>query len=176
MFNRKLMEFKKLNSAQVTTLRDFPVYSAKILNDYFRTFESGHGEDMPPCPVIHKDFVVPYFEEPLNTLFQKHIRQNPQAEYFLLDGSHRTTAANLTRNMIKVMLLATDENAQEAKQMKWKGKLYNNFGLKETIRGIIMDLVDHFRGTKIFQTVQQKTDRMADEEVIPQHMIKCHRK
>ena len=40
----------------------------------------------------------------------------------------------------------------------------------------IQDLVDHFHGTPMFQTIQQKTDRMINERVIPEHMIEYYRK
>ena len=169
------MELKKLSPSQVTTLRDFPVHSAQVLNDYFGIFESGRGEELPPCPVIHKDLVTPHFKEPLTSLFLEHVKNNPEAEFFLLDGSHRTTAATLTRSTLSVTLLSSDEDIRQAKQVKYKGELYY-LRLEETIDEAIANLIAHFRGTKAFQTVQQKTDKMADEEVIPHTMIRCYRK
>lgn len=168
------MEFKELSPTQVTTTRDFPVHSVEVLKEYFEIFKSGCGEDLPPVPIMHRNLVIPHLEESTRVLFQEYLRQNPQAEYFLLNGSHRTTSANLTRYMIKGILLATEEDIQRARQIKINGAMYNH-GLNDTIGGNIKNLVDNFRGIKMFQTVQQKTDRMANERVIPQHMIERHR-
>ena len=168
------MEFKELNPSQVITTRDFPVHSAKFLEKYFEIFQSGNGFDLPPVPLVHTDLVTLHFEEPISSILQEFLRQNPQAEYFLLNGSHRTTSANLTRHLIKGMLLATEQDIEQANQIKFRGEMYQH-GLHSSIIGNIRDLVDHFSGAEKFQTVQQKTDRMADEKVISQHMIEYYR-
>jgi len=133
------MEFKELNPTQVITTRDFPVHSAEVLEMYFEIFRSGSGGDLPPVPIMHRNLVIPHFEESTGVLLQEYLRQNPQAEYFLLNGSHRTTSANLTRHMIKGMLLATEEDIRQAKQIKLKGEMYHH-GLHGTIDGNVKDL------------------------------------
>jgi hypothetical protein len=168
------MEFKELSPTQVITTRDFPVHSAEILEKYFEIFRSGGDENLPPVPLMHRDFFMPHFERAESTLLQEYLNQNPQAEYFLLNGSHRTTSANLTRHMIKGMLLKTEEGIRKAGQIKFNGEVYQH-GLLDTIEENIRDLVDHFRGAEIFESVQQKTDRMSDEGVISQHMIDHYR-
>ncbi|MBN2096726.1 hypothetical protein JW752_05040 [Candidatus Peregrinibacteria bacterium] len=168
------MEFKELTPAQVITTRDFPVHSAEVLQRYFEIYRRGENDGLPPVPLMHKDLVVPHFDETTGDLFQEYIRQNPQAEYFLLNGSHRTTSANLTRNMIKGMFLRTEEDIRLARQIKFNGQPYQH-GLLDSIIGNIRDLIEHFRGTELFETVQQKTDRMVDERTMPQHMIEHYR-
>lgn len=169
------MEFKELDPTQVITTRDFPVHSAEVLKKYFEIFRSGGGRNLPPVPLMHRDLFIPHFEEPESAVLQEYLRQNQQAEYFLLNGSHRTTSANLTRHTIKGILLRTEEGIRKASQIKFNGETYQH-GLLDTIVGNIKDLVEHFRGTEMFQSVQQKTDRMTDERIIPQHMIEYYRK
>lgn len=160
----------ELDPAQVITTKDFPVHSAEVLQWYFEIYKNGEGDDLPPVPLMHVNHVAPHFDGVENTLLQEYLRQNPQAEYFLLNGSHRTTSANLTRHRIKGMLLRTREDIQEAGQIKFRGEMYQH-GLLDDIMGNIEDLVEHFSGTDKFQTVQQKTDRMVDARVIAEHMI-----
>jgi len=168
------MEFKESNPTQVITTRDFPVHSAEVLEKYFKIYQSGEGNDLPPVPLMHSDLVIPHFEETDRALLQEYLKQNPQVRYFLLNGSHRTTSANLTRHSITGMLLRTEEDIKQASEIKFKGEKYQH-GLHETVIGNIEDLVNHFRGTDMFQTIQQKTDRMVDERVISQHMIEHYR-
>lgn len=169
------MEFKELKPVQVITTRDFPVHSAAVLAKYFEMYQNAEGNDLPPVPLMRKDLIIPRFDTPEQSLLQEYLRQNPQAEYFLLNGSHRTTAANLTRRMIGAMILETREDIDNARQLKFKGKPYQH-GLLDTIEGNIDDLVAHFRGTSMFWSVEQKTNRMIDEMIIPRYMIDHYRK
>ena len=168
------MKFKEVSPTQVITTRDFPVHSAEVLEKYFKIYRSGNGNDLPPVPLMHSDLVIPHLEEADRTLLEEFLKQNPQVRYFLLNGSHRTTSANLTRHSIIGMLLRTEEDIKQASQIKFKGEKYQH-GLLETIIENIEDLVNHFRGTDIFQTIQQKTDRLVDERAIPQHIIEHYR-
>lgn len=169
------MEFKELNTAQVITTRDFPVHSAEVLQWYFEIYKSGESDDLPPVPLMHIDCVAPHFEEVESTLLQEFLRRNPQVGYFLLNGSHRTTAANLAKHRIKSMLLRTRKDIQEAGQIKFRGQIYQH-GLLDDVMGNIKDLVKHFSGTDKFETVQQKTDRMVNERVLAEHMIAHYQK
>ncbi len=168
------MEVKILSPSQVTTTRDFPVHSTEVLEEYFGIYQSGSGDELPPVPLMHRDIVAVHFDKSASALFQEFIRQNPQAEYFLLNGSHRTTSANLTRNAIKGMLLGTEEDIRLARQIQFNGQKYQH-GLHDTVTGNIQDLVEHFRGTELFETVQEKTDRMVERCAIPPFMIDHYR-
>jgi hypothetical protein len=168
------MEFKELNPSQVITTRDFPVYSAEVLEKYFEIYRNGNGNDLPPVPLMDSDFVIPHLEEPDRILLEEFLRKNPEVRYFLLNGSHRTTSANLTRHSIVGVLIRTEEDIQQTSQIEFKGKKYEHY-LPETVLGNIKDLVNNFRGTDRFETIQQKTDRMVDETVIAEHMIRHYR-
>jgi ParB-like chromosome segregation protein Spo0J len=114
--------------------------------------------------------VLPYLDDKLRDLFEEFYEKNPTAEYFLLDGSHKTTAATLSGNKIKVMVFDDEETIQEARRLTEKGVFFN-FYLDDTIEGNIETLIRHFQQNSLFQTVQQKTERMVNEKVIPSYMV-----
>lgn len=161
------MILKTLNSNQIITLNDFPVHNEQILKIFFRIYQKGCGKIMPPVPVLHKNFVS--FSGKLQEIFEEFVARNPQAEYFLLDGSHKTTAAALTGSKISIMIFETDKDVKKAYAMAEVGELFS-FILESTIRDIIHDLMKHFSKKSYFQTVQEKTMRMINEKVIPRYM------
>lgn len=167
------MEFVDLKPAEVITTRDFPVHSGEVLEGYFEMYKNGHGNDLPPVPLIHVERFFPHFDRQERGLLEEYLRQNPEVRYFLLNGSHRTTAATLTRNLIKGMVLETLEDIQEARRITFKGEPYEH-RLLGTIEANIDDMVAHFRGTGRFESIQQKTDRMVEEGVIPDWMMDHH--
>jgi len=164
------MQTIRLTPDRLVTLTDFPVQNEHVLKIFFRIYDEGCGRIVPPVPVIHKDLVIPAFSEVVREKFTEFAEKNP-AEYFLLDGSHRATAATLTGSKISAMVLKSKEDIVEAKQLANAGELFQ-FLLKDSMQGIIRDLVAHFAKNPIFQTVEQKTLRMCDECVIPKYMIK----
>jgi len=119
---------KALYSNQIITLNDFPVYNEQILKIYFRIFEMGQGKIVPPCPVIHKSTGIPLVErkgekaEKYNKLLLKFLEQHPKAEYFLLDGTHKTTAATLCRRHIPVVVFRSDKDIKDAKKLVERGE------------------------------------------------------
>ena len=164
------MKLKKLCPSQIITTRDFQVYSNDVLEKYFEIYRSGKGQELPPVPLIHKNLVMPHFENEIWKILMVCLEKNPQAEYFLLNGSHRTTSATLTHHSIEGVLLRTEEDISQANQIRYMGEKYWH-DLHPTIIKNIKDLADHFRGTLLFQTVQEKTNRMVEEKVIAQLLI-----
>ncbi len=161
------MKLKLLSPDQIVTLTDFPVHNEQILKIFFRIYQKGYGKIMPPCPVLHKSFVS--FSGKLQETFEEFVARNPQAEYFLLDGSHKTTAAALTGSKINVMVFETDKDIKDARAMVEVGELFS-LAVESTINDGIKDLIKHFDRTPYFQTVQEKTLRMITEKVIPRYM------
>ena len=119
------MKIKELNPSQIVTLNDFPVYNEHILKIYFKIFKDGYAKIIPPCPIIDKKMVISGFDENLNRLFKEFEKKHSKTEYFLLDGSHKTTAANLTGNKIKVMIFENDKDIEEAKKLVDTGDLFS---------------------------------------------------
>lgn len=167
------MIIKELSPNQIITLNDFPVHNEHILKIYFKVFRDGYKKMIPPCPVLHKGFVAPIFEK-IFLEFKEFQRKNPHAEYFLLDGSHKTTAANLTGNKVKVMILENNKDIKEAKQLVNSGELFS-LRVSDSISDNVKDLKKHFKKKQGFQTVEEKTKRMIKEKVIPAYMIKYYK-
>lgn len=163
------MQILKLSPNKIVTLNDFPVYDEHVLKIYFRVYQKGYGKAIPPCPIMHKDLVIPFFDDNLKKLFTKFIKNNPTVEYFMLDGSHKTTAATLTNHKIKAMVFKDEKDILEAKDLAKAGELFHYY-LKDTIQDIVKELAKHFKKTKLFQTVEEKTEKMKTEKVIPKYM------
>lgn len=168
------MNIRELSPLKLITTRDFPVHNAKVLDEYFALYRSGKGHELPPVPLVHRNHIMGHFVDADFKLFLEYIKQNPEAEYFLLNGSHRTTAASLTRSLIKCAILETDDDITECRQITFNGKPYEHL-LEDTLQENIQGVTNHFRGTRIFETVQQKTDRMVIARVLSDKLIKFGR-
>ncbi len=160
---------------QIVTLNDFPLHNEHVLKIFFRIYQKKCGKIIPPVPVLHKDSVAPYLNGKLRRTFIDFHRRNPNANYFMLDGSHRTTAATLTKFRIKVLILKNEQDIKKAKKLAETGDLFH-FYLKNTIKNITEELINHFRKKPYFQTVEQKTKKIIRKKVIPQYMIDYYKK
>ena len=167
------MKQKELHPNQIITLNDFPVYNEHILKIFFKICKDGYAKIIPPCPVVHKSLVIEDLGEKLKAKLKEFEKKHPKAEYFLLDGSHKTTAENLTGNNIKVMIFENNRDIQEAKRLVTAGELFS-LRAGDTIKQNAYDLKEHFTKNKGFQTVEEKTKKMVKEKVIPQYMIRCY--
>ena len=165
------MKIKELSADQIITTNDFPVHNEHILKIFFKVFKEGYGKMIPPCPILEKKVMVSGFDEKLKKQFKEFENTHPKAEYFLLDGSHKTTAANLTGNKIKVMLFENDKDIQEAKELVKIGELFSLM-VEDTIKKDVKEMTQHFTKKKGFQTIEEKTKKMVKEKVIPDYMIK----
>lgn len=164
------MQIKQLNANQIITLTDFPVHSEHILKIFFLVYRKKCAKIIPPCPVMDKSLVIPYFSGKLKDIFSKFAIQNPQAKYFLLDGSHKTTAASLTRSKIAAMIFRNDNDIKKAKKMVKTGELFS-LTVANTIAANAIELKNHFNKNKVFRTVEQKTELMVKKKVISPYMI-----
>lgn len=168
------MQIKKLSPDQIITLNDYPVHNEQVLKIYFRIFK--HAPSLiPPVPVLHKTSGLPFAPgrtpraQKYNELLRSFLQTHPYAEYFLLDGTHRTTAAALTRQKILAMVFTNDKDIKQARMLAEQGKLIS-LTTGKTIKNCIEVLQKHFYKTEVFQTVQEKTQRMVKERVLPKHM------
>jgi hypothetical protein len=168
-----------LNPDKIVTLTDFPVHHEQCLKIYFRIFERGLGRIVPPCPVIHKSTRIPFmkgrglkaktYNQALNSFLAKH----PETEYFLLDGTHRTTAATLCHRKIPVMVFKTNNDISAARKRVARGELFS-LTTGSTIKAAAKTLEEHFSETLVFQTVAEKTQRMVKEKAVPKYMINTY--
>lgn len=176
------METISISPDQVLTTNDFPVHNEQVLKIYFRICQKGHPEMLPPCPVVHKSVGMPLLEgdskdiKEYNAAIKKYFEENPQAEYILLDGSHKTTALALTGNPLNVMIIRTDEDIAKIRRLIDQGEVFSFATEKQTIKDIVKEHAEHLFEAEFFQTVAHKTDRMVQGAVIPDFMIDFYKK
>ena len=169
------MRQTKLSPNQIVTLNDFPLHDEHVLKIFFRVYQKKCGKIIPPVPVIHKDIVIPHLNERLEQIFIDFYKRNPEAVYFMLDGSHRTTAATLAKSKIKVIILKNEQDIKKSRKLAETGELFH-FYLRNTIKDIIKLLITHFTKKPYFQTVEQKTAKIIKEKTTPQYMIDYYKK
>lgn len=169
------MKIKELNPNQIITSNYEILHDLHILKIYFRIYQKECSQIIPPAPVIHKDLVIKYFDDNLKQVFEECIKQNLEADYFLLDGSHKTTAANLTNSKCKVMIFENEKDILKAKEMANVGEIFQ-YLLKDTIQGIVESLLNHFNKKRFFQTVDEKTKKLIQNKSIPNYMIEYYKK
>jgi len=165
------MSITQLRPSQIITLNDFPLHSERILEIYFRICQKGHSGILPYCPVIPKGIVVPYFGSDLTKAFTAFEQEHQETEFFLLDGSHRTTGATLAGSPINAIVLETDDDMVSARTLIDKGDLLSNDVVHKTIEENCNILRDHFGKKPYFQTVKEKTEKMVEEKVMAQYLI-----
>ena len=158
------MQTIELNPNQIITLNDFPLYSNSVLSRYFDKCMTG--EDLPFVPIVSKDIVRIYFKADLSKKFREFEKRNPAAKYFVLDGSHRTTALTLAGHNIKAIVDETDRDINEARKLVIKGQILENATLNHTLEENCEILYNYFKEKPYFMTVQQKTDKMIRENFI----------
>ena len=167
------MKIIELNPNQIITLNDYPVYSDYDLKKYFEICQL-KGK-LPYIPVIKKRIVKKHLDNKLLKKFQEFEQENPKAEYFMLDGTHRTTALTLSGCKITTIVYEKDEDIIEAKELVAIGQILENATLYYSLKKKCEILNKHFNVRSYFMTVEQKTKRMVKEKVVPQCMIDSYK-
>lgn len=135
------MKRKILQPEQIIVPGEYKLGNESILKIYFRVFDIGHGEDLPPTIVAHKNAAdvlldtaelntsgINYrnyktFYENYNRILKSAFYSG--AKYFLLDGNHKSVAAALTHMPISALELREDEDIKKGKQMVERGELFD---------------------------------------------------
>lgn len=175
------MDKKKLKPDQIITLNDYPIRNEQILKIYFRLFLKGQDKIVPPVPVIHKSTGIPLMKgkgrkvKKYNNLLSEYLDKNPKVEYFLLDGTHKTTVATLSHKLIPVMIFKSNKDIKEAKNLVKKGELIS-LTTGNSIKEILKILRNHFFKTMTFQTVADKTKKLVQNRKLPKYMIDYYNK
>lgn len=163
------MKLEKLSPNQIITLDDYPIRNEDILMNYFNKCKLG--EKIAFVPVIKKNKVKEYLNDKILNEFKKFEAKNPKAEYFMLDGSHRTTALTLAGCKIPVIIYETDKDIKDAKKLISTGQIRDSGTLKYNLAENCKILNKHFNKKLYFMTVKEKTERMVNEKIIPKFMI-----
>ena len=93
----------------------------------------------------------------------------------MVDGSHKTTALTLTHKPIHAMILKTDKDIEEVRELIGVGDVFS-LEAKETINQELKAMAKHLKPAKFFETVEAKTKRMVKEKVIPKFMIDYYKR
>ena len=161
------MEELNLKPNQIITSNHFPLHSLDALKKYLGKCKLG--ETIFYTPVIKKDIVLKYFNDETLKKFKKFEIDNPSVEYFLLDGSHRTTALDLSKKDINAVSYETNKDIQTAKT-SLKNHNPNSNILEHTLEENCEILTSHFTKTSGFMTVEQKTEKLVDHKFVPEHI------
>lgn len=142
----------------------------------------GQEKIVPPCPVINSSRVSIKIRgkgtnaKKYNKLLDEFRHTHPDAKYFLLDGSHKTTAATLCRKTISVLIFQSNRDIKIARKLVERGELMSLSIEENSIDEISRTLKKHFLKHMHFQTVKEKTERMIKDKIIPFYMIKAYKR
>ncbi len=170
------MEIKHLKPNEIITTRDFPVHNPHVLKIYFRICKKGHQKILPPTPVIPLSVGLPLLggkskkAQEYNKKIKEYIKKNKKIKYLMGDGSHKTTALTLTHKSINAMILKTDEDIKEVRDLIEAGEVFS-LAIKETIKEELKEKAKHLKDAKFFESVEDKTKRMVEKKVVPKFMM-----
>jgi len=170
------MKLKNLKPNEIITTRDFPVHNSQILKIYFRVCKKGYQKILPPTPVIPLSRGLPLLDgkskksQEYNRRIKEYVKNNKKIKYLMVDGSHKTTALTLTHKPIRVMILKTDEDIKEVKDLIEAGEIFGIYKIKK-INQELKAMAKHLKPAKFFETIEDKTKRMVKEKGIPKFMI-----
>jgi len=171
------LKSKLLKPSQIITLKDYPVHNEQILKIYFRVFQRNQGMILPPCSVIHKSSGIPFAlgkdskSKRYNNLLKKFLQRNPSAEYFLMDGGHKTAAATLAGKQIPAMVIERDSDFTKAKKLIETGEFFGWYSVEKSIKAALAALAKHHFDTKQFLTVEDKVRKMVKNKDVPKYII-----
>ncbi len=175
------MEIKNLKPSEIITTKDFPVHNEHILKIYFKICKHGNKEILPPTPVIPLSVGLPLLagktkiEKEYNKKIKEYVKKDKKIKYLMCDGSHKTTALTLTHNPIHAIILKSDSDMTEVRELVKTGDVFSmNTG--KTIKAELKEKADHLKDVDFFETVKDKTERMVREKVIPEFMIGYYKK
>ena len=162
-----MMNTTTLAPHQIITLNDYPIYSVAVLRLYFSRCLSG--QKLPLVPVIGKAIVRQHFIPELSRELEAFERVNPLATYFMLDGSHRTTALTLAGHKIDVIVYATDADIAEARGFVVTGQVLDSATLAHSLAENCVILRQHFQERPYFMTVQHKTEKLVRDNYVARY-------
>ena len=174
------MKVRDLKASEIITTRDFPVYNPHILKIYFKICKKDKGI-LPPTPVMPLSVGLPLLKsstkkaKEYNGRLKAWLKENKKVKYIMVDGSHKTTALNLTRNKIHSAIIEKDKDIKEMKELVEIGEIFS-LTTGDSIKDILKEKAEHMKDAEFFETVQDKTNRMIEMKVIPKFMIDYYKK
>lgn len=239
------MRKRTLQPEQILVPGEYELGDEAILKIYFRIFEKGHGEDLPPVLVCNSTYVPAserqefYVEkvrhemdwiklhiggcladytptDSVDSLLEKleqskrHVvglnvnriedvmeriphymqrtsvfeRRISDADYFLLDGNHRSAAAELTHQPLAALELQTEEDLAEIPLMTERGELFEFKRPETSLRKLYQEFMNFILGDTHdsnnhldnFKTVKERIEELTSNGHLPKYMKEYYQK
>lgn len=168
------MIYLALNPNEIITLRDYPLHNKHILEIYFKVFMKGQGETLSPVPVIDLSPMIHQLQGyARHCMFKDFIPQHPLTHYFLVDGSHRTSAAALADKQIPAVLISTDYDLRMAEQHIESGDFIGWNKPEKSMDDLFRSLAEHHKLTTRFMTVEEKAMMLIKNRDVPNYILKA---
>jgi hypothetical protein len=158
-----------------------PLHSPVALKKYHNIFKKNKLKSITPIPVIPVSIAVSYFKkhpEVFNTYREKlehFLKKHPNAQYFMLDGTHRSAGAMLSVKMIPTYLIKSDRDVNNLILLRKSRKL-NIMGLRSNLSETVGILQEHYCKTKRFWTLYEKVSLMISSGDIDEKILKHYNK
>lgn len=175
------MKLKMLYPDQIVALKDYPLHNQHILKIYFRVFSTKQGRILPPCPVVHRSIAIPYLRgndknsKAYNTALERFLKSHLRAQYFLIDGNHKSIAATLAGESIPTLVLENDKDIRKANRMIESDELFGAVWFGDSMREAVDILAKHFKKyfsrKPAFYTVAEKARLLVKRRAVPKHMV-----
>lgn len=167
----------KLSPNQIIALNDSHIYSQEALKKYFEMFKA-NSKPVAFCPVIKKTLGIPFSKgkdlksKEYNKKFEAFINKHPHAEYFLLDGNHKTTASALMHQKINAILIEKDSDFNEIEKLGKKFGWYKICtSVKDALNELSKNLFEYYSDDFGFSTVEEKTKKLIKNKEIPEEIL-----
>ena len=175
-----------LQPEQIIVPYEYELGNESILNIYFRVFDRGHGEDIPPVLVARpslsdRGFLLRHFADSTKEKFKKYFRTIDEMVdvFYLMDGNHKGIAAALCHAPIKAIELQNDDDLEELENMVKTGEYFNlpefpfEYHEMGKVVGKLRSAVTYLEERQSLRemlTLRQRVNRLASEKDFPQYM------
>ncbi len=161
---------------------DKEVGNEQILKIYFRLFNLGHGDCVPPVVVAHKSKIDPgYMRENFGDRdrvegqrFYQRLMCYP-SDYLLLDGVCRCCAAAFCHQQIKSLLLENDSDIRNLHSMVDEGELIDFRHCCTSLTKMANKFVDSLYLARTIINLEEKVEELAKSSMIPSYMVERFR-
>lgn len=179
-----------LKSDQVLVPGRAEVGNFDVLRIYFRVFETGQGNILPPVLVVDSKYnghvinVNDHEWDRRNSPDSRFYYERKLAErmsqlemhgvnIYLLDGDHRAMAACLTGNDIRALKLESDHDLSEIRRRSREGEFFGFPRREETLSEIVRAFESHvcMRSDELV-SVKDRVKKLVREKKLPRYMIK----
>jgi len=174
------MKEVKLKPEQIIVPGDKLEYTS-ILQIYFRVFNEGHADCLPPILLTNKNKINSSYlgdsfsdKKKADNFYQR--LMNHKASYILFDGNHKSVASVLCQHSIYSLELERDEDLMEVRKMVESGKLFGFPYEEDSLEEIANRFIGFVYARSLYEpneivTVKERVNELVANQDIPQYMI-----